>query len=156
MKVEISVPEVVSIFKEIQQKPENIFEMIRVEIRESVGQYLTKMMDLERTEFLGRRWYEHARGDVNHRNGSYSRNFTLKGIGAVKVEVPRDRKGEFETRVIPRSKQYEVELRQDLSLMFLTGVSTRTLSMMSERLIGRKVSHAEVSKASKELTRAVS
>ncbi len=155
MKVEISVPEVVSIFKEIQQKPENIFEMIRVEIRESVGQYLTKMMDLERTEFLGRHWYEHARGEVNHRNGSYSRNFTLKGIGAVKVEVPRDRKGEFETRVIPRSKQYEVELRQDLSLMFLTGVSTRTLSMMSERLIGRKVSPTEVSNANKELIEAV-
>jgi putative transposase len=37
MKVEISVPEVVSIFKEIQQQPENIFEMIRVEIKESVG-----------------------------------------------------------------------------------------------------------------------
>jgi len=155
MKVEISVPEVVSIFKEIQQKPENIFEMIRVEIKESVGQYLTKLMDLERTEFLGRQWYEHAQGDVNHRNGSYSRNFTLKGIGAVKVEVPRDRKGEFETRIIPRSKQYEVELRQDLSLMFLTGISTRTLSMMSERLIGRKVSATEVSNANKELIEAV-
>src|SRR4030042_6136952 len=112
-------------------------------------------MDLERTEFLGRRWYEHALGDVNHRNGSYSRNFTLKGIGAVKVEVPRDRKGEFETRVIPRSKQYEVELRQDLSLLFLTGVSTRTLSMMSERLIGRKVSPTEGRNANKEVIDAV-
>nr|CBX31215.1 hypothetical protein N47_E47270 [uncultured Desulfobacterium sp.] len=78
MKVEISVPEVVSIFKEIQQKPGNIFEMIRVEIKESVGQYLTKLMDLERTEFLGRQWYEHAQGDVNHRNGSYSPQFHIK------------------------------------------------------------------------------
>ena len=155
MKVEISVPEVVSIFKEIQKQPENIFEMIRVEIKESVGQYLSKLMELERTEFLGRQWYEHAQGDVNHRNGSYSRNFTLKGIGSVKVEVPRDRRGEFETRIIPRSKQYEVELRQDLSLMFLTGVSTRSLSMMSERLIGRKVSPTEVSNANKELVEAV-
>jgi putative transposase len=151
MKVEISVPEVMSIFKEIQQKPENIFEMIRVEIKESVGEYLSRLMDLERTEFLGRQRYEHAQGDANHRNGSYSRSFTLKGIGAVKVEVPRDRKGEFETRVIPRSKQYEIELRQNLSLMFLTGISTRALSMMSERLIGRKVSPTEVSNANKEL-----
>ena len=60
MKVEISIPEVVSIFKEIQQQPENIFEMIRVEIKESVGQYRSKLMDLERTEFLGRQWYEHV------------------------------------------------------------------------------------------------
>ncbi len=155
MKVEISVPEVVSIFNEIQEKSENIFEMIRVEIRENVGEYLSRLMDMERTQFLGRERYEHGQGEVNHRNGSYPRNFTLKGIGEVQVEVPRDRKGEFETQVIPRSKRYENELRQDLSLMFLTGVSTRTLSMMSERLIGRKISPTEVSNANKELIGAV-
>lgn len=155
MKVEISVPEVVSIFKEIQGQPERIFEMIRVEIRDNVGQYLSKLMDLERTRFLEREWYEHGQGDVNHRNGSYPRNFTMKGIGEVQVEVPRDRKGEFKTRVIPRSKRYEDELRQDLSVMFLTGVSTRTLSMISTRLIGCKISPTEVSNANKELIDAV-
>ncbi len=155
MKVEISVPEVVSIFKEIQEQPENIFKMIRVEIRENIGQYLSKLMDMERTQFLGRERYEHGQGEVNHRNGSYPRNFTLKGIGEVQVEVPRDRKGEFETQVIPRSKRYENELRQDLSLMFLTGVSTRSLSMLSTRLIGRKISASEVSNANKELIDAV-
>ena len=155
MKVEISVPEVMSIFKEIQDQPERIFEMIRVEIRDNVGQYLSKLMDLERTQFLEREWYEHGQGEVNHRNGSYPRNFTLKGIGEVQVEVPRDRKGEFKTRVIPRSKRYEDELRQDLSFMFLTGISTRTLSMISTRLIGRKISPMEVSNANKELINAV-
>ncbi len=155
MKVEISVPEVVSIFKEIQEQPENIFKMMRVEIRENVGEYLSKLMDMERSQFLGRKWYEHGQEDVNHRNGSYPRNFTLKGIGEVQVEVPRDRKGEFKTQVIPRSKRYEDELRQDLSFMFLTGMSTRSLSMMSERLIGRKISPTEVSNANKELIGAV-
>jgi putative transposase len=155
MKVEISVPEVVSIFKEIQEQPEKIFEMIRVEIRENVGGYLSKLMDMERTQFLAREWYEHGQGDVNHRNGSYPRNFTLKGIGELQVEVPRDRKGDFKTQVIPRSKRYENELRQDLSFMFLTGVSTRSLSMISTRLIGRKISPTEVSNANKELIDAV-
>ena len=155
MRVEISVPEVVSMFKEIQEQPERIFEMIRVEIRENVGEYLSKLMDMELTRFLGRERYEHRQGNIDHRNGSYDRNFTLKGIGEVQVEVPRDRKGEFKTEVIPRSKRYERELRQDLSMMFLTGVSTRTLSMMSERLIGRKISPSEVSNANKELIDAV-
>ena len=134
MKVEINAPEVVSIFKEIQEQPDRIFEMIRVEIKDNVGQYLSKLMDMELTHFLGRKRYEHGQGDVNHRN------FTLKGIGDVQVEAPRDRKTEFKTQVIPRSKRYEDELRQDLSFMFLTGVSTRALSMISTRLIGRKIS----------------
>ena len=155
MKVEISVPEVVNIFKEIQEQPEKIFEMIRVEIRENVGEYLSELMKVGLTRFLGRESYERVESDVDHRNGSYGRHFTLKGIGEVGVKVPRDRDGNFKTQVIPRSKRYESELRQDLSMMFLTGVSTRTLSMMSKRLIGRKISPSEVSNANKELIDAV-
>jgi putative transposase len=155
MKVEISVPEVVSIFKEIQEQPEKLFEMIRVDIRQSVGKYLSELMDKELTCFLGREPYERIQTESNHRNGSYPRNFTLKGIGEVDVRVPRDREGDFKTQIIPRSKRYEDELRQDLSMMFLTGVSTRTLSMMSERLIGRSISATEVSNANKELIDAV-
>ena len=84
MKVEISVPEVVEILKEIQEQPERLFEMIRVDIRENVGQYLSKLMDMELSHFLGREWYEHGQGDVNHRNGSYGRNFTLISLGLIK------------------------------------------------------------------------
>lgn len=155
MEIRMSVPEVVSIFKEIQQAPQKLFEMIRVDLRESVGRYLSEMMEVELSCFLGREPYERKDGEVNYRNGFYERNFTLKGIGQVGVRVPRDRKGHFHSRVIPRGKQYEDAIREDLCLMFLTGVSTRSLSMISTRLIGRKVSPMEVSKANKELVDAV-
>lgn len=155
MKMEITVPEVVDLIKEIRQQPEGLFEMIRANVRETVGEYLSELMDVELTHFLGRGRYERIEGETNHRNGSYPRGFTLKGIGEVAVKVPRDRDGEFSTQVIPRSKQYEDQLRQDLCVMFLGGMSTRTLSLMSERLIGRSISASEVSKASKELTEAV-
>jgi putative transposase len=155
MKVEISVPEVVEIFKEIQEQPEKLFEMIRFDIRETVGHYLTAMMSAELTHFLGREPYERSQGQVNHRNGSYDRNFTLKGIGEVEVKVPRDRKGAFTTQVMPRSRQYEEEISRDVSLMFLAGISTRSLSMISNRLLGRSISHTQVSSANAELSEAV-
>ncbi len=155
MEIKISVPEVVSIFKEIQETPEKLFDMIRVDLRESVGRYLSEMMNVELSDFLGREPYERKDEEVNYRNGSYSRRFTLKGIGEVGVKVPRDRNGEFQSQIIPRGKQYEDAIRQDLCLMFLTGVSTRTLSMMSTRLIGRRISPMEVSNANKELVDAV-
>ena len=62
MKVEISIPEVISIFKEIQGQPEKRFTMIRSDTGDSVGQ--------------------------------------------VAVEVPRDRKGEFETRKNSAQRKY--------------------------------------------------
>jgi len=45
--------------------------MIRADIRETVGQYLSGLMDAELTHFLGRKRYERRQRDVNHRNGSY-------------------------------------------------------------------------------------
>jgi putative transposase len=151
MKMEITVTEVIDLINEIKNQPESLFEMIRANVQETVGQYLSILMDTEMTQFLGRNRYERCEGKSNHRNGSYERKFTLKGIGPVDIKVPRDRKGEFKTEVIPRSKQYEDSIREDLSVMFLAGISTRTLSLMSERLIGRKISSGEVSKVSKEL-----
>jgi len=155
IKVEISVPEIVQVFKEIQEQPGKIMEMIRVDMQGVVGKYLSEIMRLELTRFLGRKPYERVKAEPNHRNGSYPRRFTLKGIGEVPVEVPRDRKGEYQTLVIPKSKQYEDELRQDISVMFLSGVSTRTLSMISKRLLGRKISPGEVSRASHALVQSI-
>ena len=61
--------------------------------------------------------------ETNHRNGSYPRSITLKKIGEVEVTVPRDRQGKYQTKVLPKSKQYEDEIRQDIAMMFLGGIS---------------------------------
>ena len=117
MKLEVTVSEIADIFKEIQERPGQLFEMIRLDIREVVGKYLTTMMNAELTHYLGRDPYVRVSGAVNHRNGSYGRGFALKGVGEVHVDVPRDRKGEFKTSVIPRSKQYEEEVARDFSIL---------------------------------------
>jgi putative transposase len=128
MKLEVTVSEIADIFKEIQERPGQLFEMIRLDIREVVGKYLTAMMNAELTHFLGREPYVRVAEAVNHRNGSYGRGFALKGVGEVRVDIPRDRNGEFKTSAIPRSNQYEEEIARDFSIMFLAGINTRTLS----------------------------
>jgi putative transposase len=155
VEIKISVPEVVRLMKEIQENPARIFEMLTMNVRKDVGAYLTNLMKAELTHVLGRGDYERSKGNPNHRNGSYPRNFCIKGIGEVAVNVPRDRNGEYQTQVLPRSKRYEDRIAEDLSIMYLTGISTRTLAMLSKRLIGREISHEEVSKANRELTGAV-
>jgi len=154
MKLQLSVAEANELIKGIRE-PDVLFEMIRGHVRQSVGEYLSELMNVELTSFLGRSWYERGGSDTNHRNGSYGRRYTLKGIGEVSVKVPRDRKGEFKSQVIPRSKRYEDAIREDMCMMFLSGISTRTLALMSRKLMGRTLSHSEVSKAAKQLTDAV-
>ena len=111
-----------------------------------MSRYLNEIMKMELAEFLGRKPYERKKGGSNHRNGSYPRSFTMKRIEQVDLKVPRDREGRFQTQVIPRSRQMEDELCEDVCL-----ISTRTLSMISSQLIARRISPSQVSLVSKEL-----
>jgi putative transposase len=44
MMLEVTVSEIAEIYQEIQQRPGQLFEMIRLDIREVVGKYMTATM----------------------------------------------------------------------------------------------------------------
>ena len=95
MQLEVTVPEVFNIFKEISEAPEKLVDLMRLDLREMAGDTLTALMAGELTLHLGRKRYERREGGSNHRNGSSPRRFTMKGIGEVEIKVPRDRQGTF-------------------------------------------------------------
>ncbi len=86
----------------------------------------------------------------NYRNGYYSRVYTVKGIGNLRIKVPRDRLGRFNSQLISKYDRYEKTIEKDLAMMFLSGMSTRGISLISESLIGRKISAGEVSRVTGE------
>ena len=155
MELKVSVSEAIALIKEVENVPAKILEYIGMNIQKEVGAFLTNLMDKELTDHVGREKYERKEGNSDYRNGSYSRTFCIKGIGDVEVRVPRDRDGDFQTQVLPRNKQYDERITEDIAAMYLTGISTRTLSLLSRRLIGRSLSPTEVSNASTELKHAV-
>ena len=102
VEITVNVPEIREFIKEIGEVRGRFFSLVRLNVRETVGNYLTLLMDAEWAFFLGRGRYERRGGGVNYRSGSYGRRFTIKGIGEVVVRVPRDRNGRFRTVVLPR------------------------------------------------------
>ena len=96
-----------------------------------------------------------SRREYNYINRSYDRNFPTKSVGEVAVQVVRDRRREHDIQLPPGSNQREDEVRPDFCIKFLDGMSSRTLAAISRRLIGRKISHAEIRQADKELVESV-
>lgn len=47
------------------------------------------------------------------------------------MDIPGDRNGEFKTSVVPRGKQYKEDVVRDCGILFLAGVRTRPLFMIS-------------------------
>lgn len=71
----------------------------------------------------------------------------LKGIGAIRIRMPIERKRSFRSDVVPHHEQIDPRLKEDMAALHLAGISTRTLAMMSRRILGIDVSHDTVSKS---------
>jgi Transposase and inactivated derivatives len=150
------ITEAGEIFNEIMKNPGKMFEMFRIDIKRACENAIERVIAMELTAYLGREKYERSRGKhKNYRNGSYSRSFTAKGIGTLNLDVPRDRDGQFHSKVIKRYERYEEEIAHDVQAMFLSGMSTRGIELLSQHLLGRRISSGEVSKINGELVTAV-
>src|SRR3990167_3042756 len=109
LKLDLNLPEVRKVLQALPAKREELFEMMRFDVKEAAAKYLNNLMNMELSFFLGRDKYQRTFIDFserNYRNGSYSRTFAVKGLGKLKVTVPRDRLCEFNTSVLPKFNQY--------------------------------------------------
>lgn len=102
MNVEITVPEVVGIFKKISIAPEKLFEMMRLDIQKVAADYLNALMDGELMVHLGRKQYERCKITVNHRNGSYPINLLLKELWRCGSQYSQRSGWHFQERHYPK------------------------------------------------------
>lgn len=149
--------DIIEFFSKFRDNPALLYDEIRGNVSQAVTGYLNKLMEVELTVQLGRKPYERkmAQNTINYRNGFYERTFSLKGIGKLSLKVPRDRLGQFKTSVLPRYKRHEEQLALEIVSLFLGGLSTRNVELLSKQLLGFKISKAYVSQCGKELIEAV-
>lgn len=142
IKVEVSIPEAIKALEEFRINRKQALDSLRKSLKNVVSQSLDQLLESEMTLFLGRPDQE-----GNKRNGSYERTYALKGIGAVRIKMPTDRRRQFQSLVIPSHEQIDPHLKEDLAVLHLAGISTRMLAMMSRRLLGLEVSSDTVTKS---------
>lgn len=142
MKIVVRVRDVVSLAALFRRSPGVAMQQVTEQMKEALATTLEQVMDAEIDLFLGE---ESQR--ANKRNGYVSRSFGVKGIGEVRVRVPRDRKGEFRSAVVPAGRRYDEATERDLALLHLAGLSTRMLSRVSGSVLNVQVSPQEVSES---------
>ncbi len=111
---------------------------------------MNEILQAEMTEHLGAEPGEHTDDRRGYRNGSYERELTTR-IGRLKLEVPRDREGTFQTKLFERYQRSEKALVTTLMQMVLQGVSTRRVKKITTELCGREFSRQTVSNLTERL-----
>jgi putative transposase len=152
MKVETSLVESSEIFKEIMEDPGRLFELIQIDLKAIAERTLGELLKCELTFWLGREPYQRgAEESVNYRNGFTSKKYTVKNVGELNLKIPRDRKGEFSSKLVKKYERYDKRLESDIAVLFLSGLSTRGIELISKSLLGRRISKSEVSAVNAEL-----
>jgi putative transposase len=155
INVTVDTSELKAFVQNLPQIKDQIFELMHLDIRKASAEYLEMLMNMELGIFLGRDRYERKNAvsttSRNYRNGFYQRTFAVKNLGELSLRIPRDRLGEYKTNVLPRYDRIDPQIKSDAVLMYFLGMSTRSLSLVSERLFGRKISHSLLSEHSAEL-----
>ena len=74
---------------------------------------------------------------VSYRSGYYSRTLITR-VGKLELRVPQDRQGRFSTEVFERYQRSEKALVATLAEMYVQGVSTRKVKVITEELRGHE------------------
>jgi putative transposase len=138
-KFEFSFPELKKSLEAFQKDRVQAFEAMVDGVKLAVGNSLNQVLKAEIAVFLGTPGQED-----NKRNGYTERDYAIKGIGTVRLMLPNDRKKRFSSAVIPKHERIDPRLTEDLAALSLAGLSTRTLALMSNRILGIEVSHMTV------------
>lgn len=106
---------------------------------------IERAMGAELTHHLG--YEKHApqgRGSGNNRNGT-SRKKVQGDFGAVEIEVPRDRNGTFEPKLIPKHERRFSGFDSKILSMYARGMTTRDIQAHLEEIYGVEVSPTLIS-----------
>ena len=142
IKVEVSLPEAAQAIEEFGRNRILAFEALTSELKSAVSKAINLLLQTEMTLFLGK-----PEQSGNKRNGYEEREYALKGVGCIRVRMPQDRKSQFKSQVIVPREQIDPRLKEDMAVLHLAGLSTRTMAMVSKRVLGVEVSTDTVSES---------
>ena len=115
---------------------------------------LQEVLEAEMTELLGAGPHEREEGRRGYRAGHYERGLVTR-IGKLELRVPRDRNGQFQTALFERYQRSEKAFVAALAEMYVQGVSTRKVKIITEELCGHGFSASSISAINKSLDEAL-
>jgi putative transposase len=124
---------------------------VEARVRQGVKAVLEEVLEKEMTEHLRAGYRELTPTRRGERNGYYQRNLVTPAGKIERLEVPRDREGEFVTEVFERYKRMTGDVEEAVLEMYLSGISVRKIAGVTEALSRVKVGKDAVSRIASRL-----
>jgi putative transposase len=124
---------------------------VEARVRLGVKAVLEEVLEEEMTQHLNAGYRELTPTRRGERNGYYQRNLVTPAGKIERLEVPRDREGEFVTELFERYKRMTGDVEEAILEMYLSGISVRKIAGVTEALSRVKVGKDAVSRIARRL-----
>jgi putative transposase len=124
---------------------------VEARVRQGVKAVLEEVLEEEMTQHLQAGYRELTPTRRGERNGYYQRNLLTPAGKIERLEVPRDREGEFVTELFERYKRMTGDVEEAVLEMYLSGISVRKIAGVTEALSKVRIGKDAVSRIASRL-----
>jgi len=129
------------------QTPQEIMKFLK----DSFKDILQEMLEAEMDVHLGYSKGEKPPTNSDNTRNGYSSKTVRSELGPVEINVPRDRKGEYNPKIVPKYSRDVSGIEEKVISLYAKGMSTRDIHEQIKELYGVEVSAELVSKITERI-----
>jgi len=129
------------------QTPQEIMKFLK----DSFKDILQEMLEAEMDVHLGYSKGEKPPANSDNTRNGYSSKTVRSELGPVELNVPRDRKGEYNPKIVPKYSRDVSGIEEKVISLYAKGMSTRDIHEQIKELYGVEVSAELVSKITERI-----
>ena len=115
------------------------------DLKDMFKDVLQESLEAEMDEALGYEKYDSISKSIDNSRNGYSKKTVKIELEPVEINIPRDRNGEFEPRIIPKHQRSVNGIEEKILGLYATGMTTRDISEQVKELYGVDISAETVS-----------
>jgi putative transposase len=121
--------------------PDEVLKAMKSMFRDVLQETLEAEMDSQ----LGYDKYDISEKQTSNSRNGYSKKTLKSQLGAIDLNIPRDRNGEFEPKILPKYQRNINGIEDKITALYATGMTTRDISEQIKNLYDVDISAEMVS-----------
>jgi len=118
---------------------------VLVAMKEMFREVLQEALESEMDTTLGYDKYDVSGKQIDNSRNGYSKKTVKSELGPVELNVPRDRNGEFEPKIVPKHQRNVTGIEDKVMALYAAGMTTRDISEQVKNLYDVEISADMVS-----------
>lgn len=136
----------------LQSSGVSSMEDIQNLFKETIAEFMENGLDAELDDELGYSKYDYKNKDTDNSRNGHSSKTLRTSFGDVEVSVPRDRKGEFEPRILKKNQtSISQDVEEKILSMYAKGMTTSDIEAHIRDIYGIEVSDTTVSRVTDKI-----